>query len=37
MVLMTSLALDQGSQTRGPHVVREGLLCSPRCVLGNFK
>jgi len=20
-----------GSQTRGPHVAREGILCSPRC------
>jgi len=26
-------ALEQGSQTRGPHVAREGLLCGPRCFL----
>jgi len=29
--------LDQGSQTRGPHVAREGVFCGPRCFLGNFK
>jgi len=29
--------LQQGSQTRGPHVAREGLLCGPRCFLGIFK
>jgi len=27
----------QGSQTRGPHVAREGVLCSPRFFLGIFK
>jgi len=26
-----------GHQTRGPHVVREGILCSPRCFLGILK
>ena len=28
--------IDQGSQTRGPHVSREGIFCGPRCVLGIF-
>jgi len=26
--------IDQGSQTRGPHVACEKLLCGPRCFLG---
>ena len=28
-----SRTLEQGSQTRGPHVAREGVLCGPRCFL----
>jgi len=28
--------VDQGSQTRRPHVVPEGILCDPRRVLGTF-
>jgi len=26
--------MNSGSQTRGPHVAREGILCSPWCFLG---
>ena len=28
--------VEQGSQTRRSHVVPEGILCDPRCVLGTF-
>jgi len=31
------LELNLGSQTRGPHVAREVILCSPLCFLGIVK
>jgi len=31
------VVLDQGSQTRGLHVVREGFWCGLRCFLAIFK
>jgi len=34
---VSKICLDQGSQTRGAHVAREDVLCSPRCFLGIFK
>jgi len=36
MQMLKLIDVDQGSQTRGPHVAREDNLCSPRYVLGIF-
>ena len=36
-VLSLKLLLNQGSQTLGPHVAREGVLCGPRCFSGILK
>jgi len=37
LVLSCFVVLDQWSQTRGPHVAHEGVLCGPQCILGFFK
>jgi len=37
VLFLRQLYLTQGSQTRGPHVVREGVSCGPRCFSGIFK
>jgi len=29
--------MNSGSQTHGPHVDREGILCSPLTLFGNFE
>jgi len=36
-LLGNHVVVEQGSQTRGPHVAREGVLCDPRCFLRIFK
>jgi len=36
-VLSCFLVLDQGSQTRGPHVAHEGVFLRPTMLFGNFQ